>query len=61
MKHQYDKPPQITKELIEWLSACFPKRKYLPDESTIETVMFEEGKQEMIDILHRLYDEQQNK
>ena len=52
-----DLPPYIDPLLVEWLRNNFPKRSYTPADE-MQHIMFEEGKQNLIDILARLAEDQ---
>lgn len=51
--------PYVDPLLVEWLKANFPKRSYTPADE-VSQIMFEEGKQNLIDILARLVEDQTN-
>lgn len=55
-----DKAPRISPELVKWLKENFPKKSYDPN-TAHQRIMYEEGIQEMLNILERISEDQSNK
>lgn len=52
-----EQAPRVSQALVKFLRQHFPKRSYEPSMSNAE-IMFEEGKQAMIDVLERISEDQ---